>query len=115
MKLRILLRSIGILSIGFSLLGFFDLLQLIKQYYGTAAATPPLLAVWVCNAIFDILLLMAGIQLIRRPSAGRVLALWVLGSEVAYFLIFFVASLIAPHAIASAISNAFGVGGRGLS
>jgi len=114
-KSRVLLTSIAVLNFCFAALGLFDLFQFIRSYHTEAVAHLGLFAVWFCNALFNILLLAAGVLLIRRPDKGRVFTTRVLVSEIAYFLVFFAASNLAPQPIAHGISTLFGVGGGGLS
>jgi len=74
-----------------------------------------LYAVWSLNGLFNLLLLTAGVQLIRVPRRGRGLTIGIFLCEIAYYLLFFAASELASQQTARAISARFGVGGGGLS
>jgi hypothetical protein len=107
--------TIGVLNLCFAIVGFLDFLQVARTYHAGAVAARTMTAVWICNCVFNIFLLMAGIQLIRRRPEGRIFSACVFAVEIAYFLLFYGASLTAPKRIADAIETGFGVGGAGLT
>jgi hypothetical protein len=115
MKSRVALIIVGVFNLLFGLLGFLDLYEYARSFHAKEHIPEVLIAVWTCNAIWSVLLLASSVMLIRWPFEGRKFSIRLLSAEIGYVLVFFIASWIAPHRIADAISAGFGIGAAGLT
>ena len=98
----------------FALLGFFDLAQFVRSYHGSSQASWIIALLWICNGIFNLLLLYSGVRLIIHLSEGRIFAARVMMIELTYIGLFLAMS-IGPGHLARSISAVIGVGAAGLT